>query len=79
MTSENDERKKHTTKKKTSQDVRREDNNKRKTKNRNIEIRATSSGPKQEDLLAFVLGFFFWCLFYVETKNCFPLKKRVQL
>ena len=54
------------------QDFRREDNNKRIAKIRNIELRAISIGPK-----AFLL-FNVWCVFNVEKKKrLFPLKKRV--
>ena len=61
------------------QDVRREDNNnKRKTKNRNIELRATSLGPKP--FLPFLGGFLFcFVSFMLSQKSRFPLKKRVFL
>ena len=69
MTNENEKRKKHTTKKKTR--LQREDNNnKRITKIRNIELRAISIGPKPFPF------FFVWFVFYVEIKKLFSLKKK---
>ena len=75
MTNENEKRKKHTIKKK--QDFRREDNNnKRITKIRNIELRAISIGPKP--FLCFFF-FMFGVSLMFRTIGCFPLKKRVFL
>ena len=54
------------------QNVRKYDNNKRKTKIRNIEFRATSIGPKP--------FLFCWCYFHVETKKgSFPLQNGISV